>query len=112
MIYIILFYTFIIGVFLYLMRAIHVRKIGWIMDVFRDKCTFEIALRAFKEGSTIYRVNGYGRKYTKMETIIRGSSKTQFGTLRDSNFESGCHFNLEDIFASDWIIENDENTAG
>lgn len=79
------------------------------MDKLATHYTFEIALKAFKEGKTIYRVGGYGKKYIKMETIINGKSKVQLGTLRSNNdFSTGINFDLEDVIADDWIIQEEK----
>src|SRR3990167_8176730 len=77
----------------------------YIADMFKEKVTFEVAVKAFIEGHPIHRKGSYYRCTTRT-TIIDGETKVHHGKrYKDGDFSSSLCFDAEDIFANDWIIE-------
>lgn len=79
-----------------------------IMNLHKEKHTFDQAILALRNGAMIYRNDGY-KRYAKRVISCNGKEIIEYGSWRDKNsFDEGCLFNLEDVFAEDWIIEKVE----
>jgi len=75
--------------------------------MFKNKCGFEEALAALKNGKSIQRNKDYSTRYVRMDSRVDGELNTRLGTFDSKRgFEDGCRFNQEDVCAEDWIIEN------
>lgn len=84
--------------------------INWkkIMNLHKEKHTFDQAILALRDGALVYRNDGY-KRYVKRVISCNGKEIIEYGSWRDKNsFDEGCLFNLEDVFAEDWIIEKGE----
>lgn len=78
------------------------------MDTFKEGLPFERALEALKQGKSIRRKrSSYG--LTKMVVSIRGNDKEkycEFDIERKDRMRDNPVFGIDDILATDWMIED------
>jgi hypothetical protein len=77
----------------------------WFLSKFKKKQTFEEAIKALKEGATIYRPEISYTTYKSRTITEDGKSYKEWGMIRNDSFEKGVFFDSSDVFADDWIIE-------
>jgi hypothetical protein len=84
------------------------RGLKVIQNAFKQTISFEEALKAMKEGNRIRRKTE-SKGFIKF-IITEGRNTTEkYGTYwagnKDSDFSSRCCFSIEDVLATDWIID-------
>ena len=86
--------------------------INVIANVFKEPLSFDQAIQALKEGHRIrskHAVSGY----TKVVVIERNCRTEKFGTYltRDNKTWDHCTFSIEDVLATDWIIDDKDSSS-
>ena len=85
------------------------RGLQVIENIFKKKISFEQAIAALKKGSRIRR-KSERKGYAKIVITSGKSRKEKFGTysVSDSDDVSDyCSFSIEDVLATDWIIDGE-----
>jgi hypothetical protein len=84
-------------------RGIQVYK-----NILKETCSFEKAIEALKEGKRIRRKSEM-KGYTKL-TIIEGKNQQEkygsYWVSRSEKIEDYCTFSIEDVLATDWLVDN------
>ena len=81
-----------------------------ISNLFKETLPFEKAVIALKEGNRIRR-KPERKGYTKIAIVSGKSRQEKFGTYYVSDpaeVSDYCSFSIEDVMATDWIIDNEE----
>ena len=80
-----------------------------IMDkLVRDKNSFSIAVEALRQGKTIHRSCDM-TYYCSREISYEGKKSVEYGyRISDRDFHKGTLFDVNDILANDWIIEENK----
>ena len=83
------------------------RGLKVIKNAFREPTSFEQAIQDLKRGNRIRRKTE-GKGYTKLVIFEGKRQKEKFGTYwvrREDDISDYCTFSIEDVLASDWIID-------
>lgn len=83
------------------------RGLQVIENVFKEGMPFEKAMEALKEGNRIRR-KSERQGYVKLVITDGKRRKEKFGSYwvnSDKDFMNHCSFSIEDVFATDWIID-------
>lgn len=93
--------------FSYLQDKYPGRGLQVIENIFKEGVPFEQAIEALKEGNRIRR-KSERRGYVKIILMEGKRQKEKFGTYWISDNEASsnyCTFSIEDVLATDWIID-------
>lgn len=84
------------------------RGLQVIKNIFKESVSFEEALKALKVGMRIRRKNER-KGFTKVILLESNNKTEKYGTYWASddkkNISEHCSFSIEDVLATDWIID-------
>jgi hypothetical protein len=104
--------TWFLAAHMYLQTKCPGKGLKMIENFFKETISFEEAITALKEGNKIRR-KSERKGYAKIVITSGKTRKEKFGTYwvsSSSDISDYCSFSIEDVIATDWII--DEEAVG